>query len=360
MSVRSKEKDDSFVTAILQWFQQVKRPLPWRESRDPYRILVSEIMLQQTRVDTVIPYYHRFMERYPTLHHLAYAAEEEVLKLWEGLGYYSRARHLLQAVREVEHTYGGVIPSDETELTKLPGIGPYTRGAVLSIAYGKRVPAVDGNVLRVASRLFGIRDDIGKNTARKKIETALSWVIPEEQPGEFNQALMELGALICLPKNPDCTECPISSFCEAYQLGLQDQLPYREKKERSKIETRLALLIKSPLGFLMRKRRERLLHGMWEFPNWVIGSEPTFLHLFSLHAPKRIGEVTHIFTHKVWRLQVYALQIEQMPKQEGIEDLKEYRWVEDEEYAQLPVPVPFQKAMELWKARIAEASFDHL
>lgn len=355
MNDQSQKNKFDVVSALLHWYREKKRPLPWRETKDPYRIWVSEVMLQQTRVDTVIPYFNRFMERYPTLRHLANAEEAEVLKMWEGLGYYSRGRHLLQAVREVAEKYGGSVPEEERELESLPGIGAYTKGAILSIAYGQAVPAIDGNVLRVASRIFGITDEIGRSGTQKKIKAHLSRIIPADFPGEFNQALMELGALICIPKSPACEDCPISSHCEAKRLGIEKELPKKEKKVKGKIETRNVLILHSPQGFLMRQRKERLLHGMWEFPNWItnggIYPPSSFTELpaplFPAH-PIPIGEVIHEFTHKVWKLRIYSSQEEHLPEiSKGIEG--SFQWIGEGHYSDLPVPVPFQKAKALWE-----------
>ncbi|CCQ94202.1 putative A/G-specific adenine glycosylase YfhQ [[Clostridium] ultunense Esp] len=347
---------EALASDLLSWYGKRKRSLPWRETRDPYQIWVSEIMLQQTRVDTVIPYFERFMEKFPTLHHLAAAEEAEVLKAWEGLGYYSRARNLHQAVKEVEERYGGVVPDEEEELIRLPGIGPYTSGAILSIAYGKKIPAIDGNVLRVASRLFAITEDVGRESTRRKIKELLLTIIPEEAPDEFNQALMEIGALVCLPKAPACEECPVRRYCEGKKKGIESSLPRRKKVEKVKVEQRLTLLLHSPKGVLMRKRKESLLHGMWEFPNWLLkkGENPLpFLEKelsllgIPLHEiPRPMGEVHHVFSHMIWQLSVFLLTLEE--RDAAREDkLGDYCWVSKERYHELPVPIPFQRVYQL-------------
>lgn len=227
------EKKDINITGfqadLLNWYDQNKRDLPWRRERDPYRIWVSEIMLQQTKVDTVIPYYERFMSLFPTLDALADAEEETVLKAWEGLGYYSRARNLHQAVKEVKETYNSKVPDTE-EIHNLRGVGPYTAGAILSIAYGIPAPAVDGNVMRVLSRIFLIEDDIGKATTRKKFEALVNQIISTDKPSDFNQALMELGALICTPRSPSCLLCPVQSHCTGREAGIHESLPVKMKK----------------------------------------------------------------------------------------------------------------------------------
>ena len=229
----SREKTEAaaafFAAELLNWYDANKRDLPWRRDRDPYRIWVSEVMLQQTRVDTVIPYYERFMERFPTVRHLAEAPEEEVLKCWEGLGYYSRARNLQAGARQVVELYGGVVPDDKAAISSLKGIGPYTAGAILSIAYNKPEPAVDGNVMRVMSRYFLLEDDIAKPSARTKIERLAASIIPEGRAGDFNQAVMELGALVCTPKSPGCLLCPVLAQCAGRAAGRERELPVKSK-----------------------------------------------------------------------------------------------------------------------------------
>lgn len=218
-----------FSRDLLAWYDLQKRDLPWRINRDPYRVWISEIMLQQTRVDTVKPYYRNFMEKFPTIQALAEAPEEDVLKAWEGLGYYSRARNLQTAAREVKANYGGVVPDTPKEIAKLKGVGSYTAGAILSIAYEKPEPAVDGNVMRVFSRLLYMEDDIAKPATRVKFEHLVRQTIPHDRAGDFNQALMELGALICLPRTPHCLTCPVFDYCLARKEGVQKELPVKGK-----------------------------------------------------------------------------------------------------------------------------------
>lgn len=202
-----------FSTELLSWYERSKRDLPWRRHRDPYYIWVSEIMLQQTRVDTVIPYFQRFIERFPTIRDLAEAPEEEVLKCWEGLGYYSRARNLQAAAKQVMERHGGIVPDTKAEVSALKGVGPYTTGAILSIAFNRPEPAVDGNVMRVLSRYFLIEEDVAKAGTRTLMEELAAELIPEGRASDFNQALMELGALVCTPKSPQCLICPVMARC---------------------------------------------------------------------------------------------------------------------------------------------------
>lgn len=260
--------------SLLAFFREHARTLPWRETDDPYAIWVSEIMLQQTRVDTVIPYYQRWLERFPTPEALAAADPSEVLKCWEGLGYYSRARNLQQAARVVREDHGGRVPASLAGLRSLPGVGAYTAGAVGSIAFGLRAPAVDGNVRRVVARLLDWPDP----AARPLEETVAAWV-PVGEPGDFNQSLMELGATVCTPKNPGCYICPVADLCAARAVGTVDQRPIPKKKTRVRREVHAVRVHAAPapggewrIG--MRQRpADGLLAGMWEFPGDVVVDE---------------------------------------------------------------------------------------
>ena len=225
------EKKDGFRDSLLSWYRREKRDLPWRKTSNPYYIWVSEVMLQQTRVDTVIPYYERFITKYPTMDDLANAEENELLKMWEGLGYYSRARNLQSGVREVVESYGGKIPNNRKEISKLKGVGPYTAGAVLSIAYGIPEHAVDGNVMRVISRLLLVEDDIALPKSKKIFENIIMDLIDPNDPSSFNQGLMELGATICTPR-PKCLLCPVRDYCSAFHEGRQEELPLNQEKIR--------------------------------------------------------------------------------------------------------------------------------
>ncbi|WP_274652898.1 A/G-specific adenine glycosylase [Paenibacillus humicola] len=261
-----------FSRELLGWYLENKRDLPWRQNRDPYRIWVSEVMLQQTRVDTVIPYYERFMNKFPTVAALAAAPEDEVLKCWEGLGYYSRARNLQAGAREVVERHGGIIPGDKQAVSALRGIGPYTAGAVLSIAFNEPEPAVDGNVMRVLSRYFCLEDDIAKPSTRAGLERLAASLIPEGAACDFNQALMELGALVCTPKSPGCLTCPVVAHCEGRAAGREHELPVKTKAKPPRPETRLAALVAGSGAYagcvLVRQRADSgLLARMWELPH---------------------------------------------------------------------------------------------
>lgn len=308
---------------LLAWYYKHKRDLPWRKDQDPYQIWVSEVMLQQTKVATVIPYYQRFLKRFPKLEDLAGADEEEVLKLWEGLGYYSRARNLHQAVREVRDSYGGKVPDNPKELSKLKGIGPYTKGAILSIAYNQKQPAVDGNVMRVLSRWFTLFDDIAQPRTRTKMEKIAMELISEEAPGDFNQALMELGATICTPTSPSCLFCPVPELCNAYQAGLQDELPVKKKKKAPNKTNVLFLAIRVKEELLLEKRPPKgLLAGLWSLPtieykqtdNWKEKVEnycSSWQSSFQIKG--EIAEFEHIFSHRHWNILLLEIEFSQKP-----------------------------------------------
>ncbi|MDO4484092.1 MAG: A/G-specific adenine glycosylase [Clostridia bacterium] len=253
--------------ALLNWYDANKRTLPWRDINDPYATWVSEIMLQQTRVETVLRYFPRFMERFPTVQALADAGEDEVLKMWEGLGYYSRARNLHKGAKQVAAEYGGAVPRDADTLRKISGIGDYTAGAIASIACGQAVPAVDGNVIRVISRLRGVRENVGIPSVKRQITELAAALVPQDRPGDFNQALMDLGSRVCVPGTPDCAACPLQPFCDAFDAGDAEDLPQLPRKNPPKVIDYDVLLLRSPSGrVLVRQRTEAMLRGLWVFP----------------------------------------------------------------------------------------------
>ncbi|MFX3623316.1 MAG: A/G-specific adenine glycosylase [Ectobacillus sp.] len=312
-----------FQDDLISWFEREQRDLPWRINKDPYRVWVSEIMLQQTRVEAVKPYYKNFMEKFPTLEALANAHEDEVLKAWEGLGYYSRARNLHAAVKEVQENYGGKVPDTPEEISKLKGVGPYTKGAILSIAYDVPEPAVDGNVMRVFSRILSIWDDIAKPKTRKLFEDVVREVISKENPSYFNQGLMELGALICIPKNPSCLLCPVRPHCRAFHEGVQKELPVKSKAKEPKIVPIAAGVLRTKDGkYVVNKRPSTgLLANMWEFPNvevqeGVSNHKQQLAHYMkeTFGLPVNVGEYTttvqHTFTHRTWDIFVFYGTVE--------------------------------------------------
>lgn len=305
------------VTAkLLSWYEQEKRDLPWRRDRDPYKIWVSEIMLQQTRVETVIPYFKKFLARFPTLETLAVADAEEVLAYWQGLGYYSRVRNLHKGVKEVMASYGGTIPDNMAAIRRLSGIGDYTAGAILSIAYDTACPAVDGNVLRVFSRLYCLPEDITTAKAKKNITQIVIRLLPKGHSGAFNQAIMDLGATLCLPSNPQCTNCPLIKECQAYQQNKVGQFPAkRQDKPPRPIQLAVGFL-QYEEKFLIRRRPERgLLASMWEFPSLEqIDDKSAVQELAGLfnglglavQVGKAEWQLTHTFSHRKWFMTVYS------------------------------------------------------
>lgn len=336
----------SMQTNLLQWYDETKRGLPWRGTTDPYAIWVSEIMLQQTRAETVIGYWTRFLAQFPTIQALAQAPEQAVLKAWEGLGYYSRARNLLRCAREVCAAYGGTFPRDTQALRKLPGIGAYTAGAVASIAFQIRTPAVDGNVERVITRLTGIREDVGIPSVKRRIYKAAADLVPEGRPGDFNQAMMELGARVCQPA-PRCAECPVRAFCDAYDAGDADALPIRQRKAPQKALSRGIALVHYDGKVLLHKREERLLQGLWCFPGFDHAREPKEvereLRKLGIIAKyvERMGEARHVFTHLIWEMTVYRFEAATMDSPEG------WLWVDAEGLGKLPLPTAM-KAARAW------------
>lgn len=328
---------------IVEWYQQNKRILPWREEKNPYLVWVSEIMLQQTKIEAVKEYYARFIAELPTIADLAKVEEEKLLKLWEGLGYYNRARNLKKAAMQIETEYGGAIPTTWEQLKKLPGIGEYTAGAIASICFGEKVPAVDGNVLRVMARLTGSKKNILLTDTKKQVTALLKKIMPEE-PGDFNEGLMELGETVCIPNgSPYCEICPLKTFCIAKAKGETMELPVREKNLCRKKEERTVFLLTKQGKIAIQKRKETgLLSGMYEFPN-VLGKleEKEINKLLKTWKVKgktivRKGEKKHIFSHVEWHMFVYQIEV--------IEENTSFLWVDEEMLEkQYAMPTAFQK-----------------
>lgn len=318
-----------FTTELIEWFRREQRDLPWRRTRDPYHIWVSEIMLQQTRVDTVIPYYERFIERFPTPHDLAEIEQDELLKYWEGLGYYSRVKNLQIAVKEVVEKYGGIVPEEKELFESLRGVGPYTTGAVLSIAYGLPEPAVDGNVMRVLSRVLGIYEDIAAPKTRKVFEAAVHELIDPADPSSFNQGLMELGAIVCTPKSPMCGLCPVSDVCFAYERNVQAELPVKTKKTKTETLRYDVLFYEKDGKVAIEQRPDKgLLAGMWQYPLVEARGEGEYA-----------GSAKHIFSHRIWELDVY--RVAEQPEGTIL--------VDEETYQSLPISVAQMKVDRLLK-----------
>ena len=307
---------DRIADLLLAWYDQHARTLPWRGIHDPYRTWVSETMLQQTRVETVLGYYARFLERFPTVADLAAAPEDDVLKMWEGLGYYSRARNLHKGAKQVMAEFGGVIPADVEQLRKISGIGPYTAGAIASIAFDQSVPAVDGNVIRVVSRLRGIRENVGIPSVRRTLEGAAASLVPQLRPGDFNQAVMDLGATICTPGTPACEKCPLQGVCDAYAADDAEDLPVLPRKNPPKVIDYTVCLIFSGNRVLMRQRTEAMLKGLWVFPmaegKYTLRQVPAAVKKLTKLAAKDVqsaGEAKHVFTHQIWQMQLYTMTV---------------------------------------------------
>ena len=361
-----EEKIASFRRKLLAWYDANKRDLPWRRTQDPYNIWISEIMLQQTRVDTVIPYYERFLDWFPTIEDLANAPEEKLLKAWEGLGYYSRVRNMQKAAQQMMENHEGVFPSSYEEISKLKGIGPYTAGAIASIAFGLPEPAVDGNVMRVLARLFEVDYDIGVPTNRKIFQAMMEVLIDPDRPGDFNQALMDLGADIESPVNPRPEESPVKEFSAAFQHGTMDRYPIKAPKKKPVPVYLTAFIVKDSQGryLLEKNEREGLLSGFWHFPLIEVDSLSENLGQLSLLDGNREAEdnpeilsfeqdydlvidwqdrsypiVQHVFSHRKWQVQLrYGLvkEVEQTASESAL-------WLRPEEFSAYPFAKPQQK-----------------
>ena len=334
----------SFTQTILAWYDQGHRDLPWRRTKDPYRIWVSEIMLQQTRAETVVSYYERFLARYPAVRDLADAPEEELLKAWEGLGYYSRARSLQKAAKAIVSQYGGQLPADLDKLRALPGIGDYTAGAIASIAFGIPAAAVDGNVERVICRWDAIAEEVGTPAVRREIAARAQALVPRDRPGAFANAMMEMGATMCTPKNPKCLLCPVREGCLGFAQGIVQELPRKAKKKAQRVETRAVLLIFCENHVLVVKRQEKLLGGLFVFPDVPEESDPArlcqALEALGIRAAydEKLGHARHVFTHLIWEMDVHALVADARPEVPG------GQWVSRDELAALPLPTAVKAA----------------
>ena len=367
-----EEKILSFRQKLLAWYDENKRDLPWRRSKNPYHIWVSEIMLQQTRVDTVIPYYERFLESFPTVESLANAPEERLLKAWEGLGYYSRVRNMQTAAQQIMNEFNGEFPSTYEGISSLKGIGPYTAGAISSIAFNLAQPAVDGNVMRVLARLFEVNHDIGNPSNRKIFQAMMEILIDPERPGDFNQALMDLGSDIEAPVNPRPEDSPVKDFSAAYQNGTMNRYPIKAAKKKPVPVNLNALVVQNAKGqFLLEKNEsEKLLAGFWHFPLIEVDefSKNEELNLFNQVAEPSIQlgpspqesfeqdydlevewqdshfeEVKHIFSHRKWHVRILSGQV--VDSKEYCD--KEVVWLTPEEFNLYPLAKPQQK---IWQA----------
>jgi len=342
--------------SLLAWFRREQRDLPWRRTRDPYSVWLCEILLQQTRVDQGTPYYERFLAAFPTVESLAQASEDEVLKLWEGLGYYTRARNLLKAARIVVQERGGAFPQCAAEWRELPGVGRYTAGAIASIAFGERVAVLDGNVKRVLSRLFDIEDCVDDARTQDQLWSIAEALVPPGAPGDFNQGMMELGARICLPRNPRCPTCPLGNVCVAHEAGTQDQRPVRRpKKEAPHHEVAIAVLCKNGWYLLGKRPAKGLLGGLWEFPGSAIRPGETHAQALRREAKEELGirlrvgcliaTVTHAYSHLRVTLHVYACShVSGTPRPKSHDALK---WVPRSQLSHYALPKANHKFLHL-------------
>jgi A/G-specific adenine glycosylase len=315
--------------ALLLWYQKNARVLPWRKkwylsedmTQAAYSVWVSEIMLQQTRVEAVREYYMRFFDRLPSLKALSQVSDDILMKLWQGLGYYHRASNLKKAAQLIMDEYDGQFPREYDRIRELPGIGEYTAGAIASIVFHQQVPAIDGNVYRIYSRLYASPLDFSRTASKKEVHDYMQKLIPKENPDEFNQAWMDLGALVCLPHGqPKCEECPLKSFCKAYETGEQLLYPVKHKKPPRRIEEKTVLLVEYHGKYLIQKRMERgLLAGLWEFPNQegYLPLEELRVQLLKEHAQideiELLGAGKHIFSHIEWHMQGYLVHLRKIP-----------------------------------------------
>ena len=304
---------------LLEWYGEHARRLPWRSDPTAYHVWVSEIMLQQTRVAAVLDYYRRFMDAAPTVEELAQMPDEQLMKLWQGLGYYSRARNLKKAAEQIVERFGGEFPSEYGDIRSLPGVGDYTAGAIASIAFGQAVPAVDGNVLRVVSRLTADPSDITLPATKRQVAEKLGEIIPTARPGQFNQAMMELGATVCIPNGaPLCEKCPAAEVCLARQKGLTDKLPVKPPKKGRKIEERMVFLVFRGDKVALHKRPAKgLLAGLWEFPNELAPADDA-LNRWGIEGVAVSGDTgRHIFTHMEWHMTAVTVEAEHDRLPEG-------------------------------------------
>lgn len=335
-------------TRLLTWYGTNRRDLPWRRTRDPYRILVAEFLLQRTRVAIGTPYYERFIARFPTVRDLAAAPLDDVLAAWEGLGFYGRARNLRAAARAMVERHRGQVPPSYGALAALPGIGPYTAGAVASIAFGVAVPAVDGNVTRVIARLLRIREDVTKTAARRRITEFAARLVSPDVPGAFNQAMMELGATVCTPKSPDCEHCPLESLCLARSAAEEREIPIARDRKPVKVRPVAFALVESKGRVLLVRREAReLLGGLWSLPGGEMpskGSDRGSLPVrvkeqtgFEIQVGARWSPIDRTFSHRKWAGWIYRCTLRKRPK-----DLENVRWIPLPEALRLPL-VPFHR-----------------
>jgi A/G-specific adenine glycosylase len=335
-STMSKQKTTSIQTALLAWYKKHQRDLPWRRTDDPYAIWISEIMLQQTQVATAIPYYERFLKKFPTVQALANAPIDDVLKHWEGLGYYSRAQNLHKAAKQVVDEFDGNLPSTVEDLLKLSGIGPYTAGAIASIAFGLDEPVLDGNVIRVLSRLYRIHENPKETPTQKKLWSLARELVPSGEASFFNQALMDLGATVCIPKQPRCLVCPLHDECEARNHNEQNDLPIKVKKQATPhYDVGVGIVWKNGKFLLVQRPQDKLLGGLWEFPGGKCQEKEPFEKCVIRNLEEKLGirvdvnaqvaTVKHAFTH--FRITVHAFECELIKGKPQSKEVADWAWI---------------------------------
>lgn len=331
------EATEQFSSKLLEWYQTHARSLPWRGHPDPYAVWISEIMLQQTRVETVIPYFLRWMKRFPGIKELAESSEQDVLNAWEGLGYYSRARSILKAAKMVVEIHNGVLPQTRVELQQLPGLGRYTAAAISSIAFGKDEVVLDGNVKRVLSRCFNIDVPIDTGDGEKALWQKAENLLPAGQAGDYNQAVMDLGAMICTPRSPVCEKCPVAGICTAKELGLQEKLPViSEKKPIPHYLVAAAVIWRDGKVLIARRPSQGLLGGLWEFPGGKVEAGESLEEALrreiveemaaEIRVGQELGIYKHAYTH--FRVTLHAFHAELKGTEPTALEASEIRWIE--------------------------------
>ena len=363
---RDSQRTETIRRRLLAWYDVEARDLPWRRTSDPYAILVSEIMLQQTRIETVLAYFDRFLDRFPTIASLAQASIDDVLKTWEGLGYYRRAHNLHRAARSVAERHDGLIPSSVADLRALPGIGPYTAGAIASIAFGIDEPVLDGNVIRVLARLFLVAGDTRKAGARRDLLALAKDLVPAGQASVFNQALMDLGARVCRPRSPSCFACPIASFCDAHHTGEETRFP--EKPPRKKVPHRdiVAGIVwdAEPLSpgariLIAKRRADDMLGGLWEFPGGHVETGESFEEALQRELREELAieidriepftDVDHAYTH--FRMTLHCYHCRHTDGTPTVVDVADLAWVGDDELSAYAFPVADRRILEKLQAQ---------